>query len=115
MSLTPRQLDVLNAMKAYRTEHNVNPTLREIAEALHISKTAVMEHVSLLIEKGYLRRGDPKKSRSIEPINDDLIARMDAVEVVKKRVDRLKPEDKVGDLGPRLKKAIEKIPSRSHP
>ena len=66
-SLTPRQSDVLSAIRAHRHRHGVSPRLDDIGEVLGINKTCVNEHVDQLVKKGVVRR-DPHKARSLEVI-----------------------------------------------
>ena len=103
MSLTPRQLEVVNMIRAHRSLHGVSPTYQEIADAMSMSKTAVAEHIRSCIAKGVLRI-DARKRRSIEPVDEELIARHDAVTAVETAV----PEDVRG----RAVEAINQIPAR---
>lgn len=67
MNLTPRQLDVLVAIRNYRHLNGYSPTMEELAAALGTSKVTVFEHVGALTRKGVIRR-DRHKVRSIEII-----------------------------------------------
>ncbi len=64
MNLTPKQLRVLTMIQEYRQKCGYSPTMRELAEALEISKVTVFEHVEALIKKGALIR-EPNKARSL--------------------------------------------------
>ena len=65
MNLTPRQLDVLVAIRDYRYFNGVSPTMQELADQLGTSKVTIFEHVGALEKKGLLRR-DKHKARSLE-------------------------------------------------
>ena len=65
MNLTPRQLDVLVAIRDYRYFHGVSPTMQELADQLGTSKVTIFEHVGALEKKGLLKR-DKHKARSLE-------------------------------------------------
>ena len=66
MSLTRRQSEVIDVIREFVTEHRYSPSLEEIAAALNLSSVAtVHKHLSLLEEKGYLKK-DPHTSRSVE-------------------------------------------------
>ncbi len=64
MNLTPRQLDVLVAIRNYRHLHGYSPTMQELADEIGVSKVTVFEHVEALIKKGALVR-EPNKARSL--------------------------------------------------
>src|SRR3954464_10949020 len=65
MNLTPRQLDVLVAIRNYRHLHGYAPTMQELADQLGTSKVTIFEHVGSLEKKRVLRR-DKHKARSLE-------------------------------------------------
>src|SRR5690349_7532447 len=65
MNLTPRQLDVLVAIRNYRHLHGYAPTMQELADQLGTSKVTIFEHVGALEKKRILRR-DKHKARSLE-------------------------------------------------
>ena len=65
MNLTPRQLDVLVAIRNYRHLHGYSPTMQELADQLGTSKVTIFEHVGALEKKRILRR-DKHKARSLE-------------------------------------------------
>ncbi len=71
MNLTPRQLDVLVAIRNYRHLHGYSPTMQELADQLGTSKVTIFEHVGGLVEKRILRR-NKHKARSLEIIADRL-------------------------------------------
>ena len=65
MNLTPRQLDVVVAIRNYRHLHGYAPTMQELADQLGTSKVTIFEHVGALEKKRVLRR-DKHKARSLE-------------------------------------------------
>src|SRR5438045_4359982 len=65
MNLTPRQLDVIVAIRNYRHLHGYSPTMQELADQLGTSKVTIFEHVNALEKKRVLRR-DRHKARSLE-------------------------------------------------
>lgn len=70
MNLTPRQRDVLIAIRNFRHIHGMSPTMQELADQLGTSKVTIFEHVGELEKKGLLRR-NKHKSRSLEVISDE--------------------------------------------
>src|SRR5438477_6167058 len=70
MNLTPRQLDVLVAIRNYRHLHGYSPTMQELADQLGTSKVTIFEHVGALEKKRVLRR-DKHKARSLEIITEE--------------------------------------------
>ena len=70
MNLTPRQLDVLVAIRNYRHLHGYSPTMQELADQLGTSKVTIFEHVGALEKKRVLRR-DKHKARSLELVSDE--------------------------------------------
>ncbi len=69
MNLTPRQTDVLVAIRNYRHIHGYAPTMQELADTLGTSKVTIFEHVGALEKKKILRR-DKHKARSLEITSD---------------------------------------------
>ena len=65
MNLTPRQLDVIVAIRDFRHLHGYSPTMQELADQLGTSKVTIFEHVNALEKKRVLRR-DRHKARSLE-------------------------------------------------
>ena len=65
MNLTPRQLDVLVAIRNYRHLNGYSPTMQELADQLGTSKVTIFEHVGALEKKHILKR-DKHKARSLE-------------------------------------------------
>lgn len=72
MNLTPRQLDVLVAIRNYRHLNGYAPTMQELADSLGTSKVTIFEHVGALERKHVIRR-DKHKARSLEIISDELL------------------------------------------
>ena len=70
MNLTPRQLDVLVAIRNYRHLHGYAPTMQELADQLGTSKVTIFEHVGALEKKRVLKR-DKHKARSLEIASDE--------------------------------------------
>lgn len=71
MNLTPRQLDVIVAIRNFRHLHGYSPTMQELADQLGTSKVTIFEHVGALEKKRVLRR-DKHKARSLEIVADVL-------------------------------------------
>ena len=70
MNLTPRQLDVVVAIRNYRHIHGYAPTMQELADQLGTSKVTIFEHVGALERKRVIRR-DKHKARSLEIVSDE--------------------------------------------
>jgi repressor LexA len=70
MNLTPRQVDVIVAIRNFRHIHGIAPTMQELADQLGTSKVTIFEHVGALEKKRVLRR-DRHKARSLEIIADE--------------------------------------------
>jgi repressor LexA len=72
MNLTPRQTDVVVAIRNYRHLHGYSPTMQELADQLGTSKVTIFEHVGALEKKRVLHR-NKHKARSLEIIAEDLL------------------------------------------
>jgi repressor LexA len=72
MNLTPRQLDVVVAIRNYRHINGYAPTMQELADQLGTSKVTIFEHIGALEKKRVIRR-DKHKARSLEIISDELL------------------------------------------
>jgi len=70
MNLTPRQLDVVVAIRNYRHINGYAPTMQELADQLGTSKVTIFEHIGALERKRVIRR-DKHKARSLEIISED--------------------------------------------
>ena len=64
--VTPRQLEILQFIRAYRRSHGYSPTMQEIGDHLSLTKVTVFEHVGALEKKGALTRGAKHKARSLQ-------------------------------------------------
>lgn len=71
MNLTPRQLDVVVAIRNFRHLHGYAPTMQELADQLGTSKVTIFEHVGALEKKRVIRR-DKHKARSLDIVADVL-------------------------------------------
>src|SRR5580693_3470787 len=70
MNLTPRQTDVVVAIRNFRHLHGYSPTMQELADQLGTSKVTIFEHVGALEKKRVIRR-DRHMARSLEIISDE--------------------------------------------
>ena len=70
MNLTPRQTDVIVAIRNYRHLHGYSPTMQELADQLGTSKVTIFEHVGALEKKHVIRR-DKHKARSLEIVSEE--------------------------------------------
>src|SRR4029434_416950 len=73
MNLTPRQTDVIVAIRNYRHLHGYSPTMQELADQLGTSKVTIFEHVGALEKKRVLRR-DKHQARSLDVTSDACIS-----------------------------------------
>jgi len=64
--LTPRQLQLLQAIAAFRASRCYSPTIGELAGQLGISRTTAFEHIEELREKNLLS-GSSHKARCLKP------------------------------------------------
>jgi repressor LexA len=71
MNLTPRQVDVVVAIRNYRHLNGYAPTMQELADQLGTSKVTIFEHVGALEKKRVIRR-NKHKARSVEIIAEVL-------------------------------------------
>jgi repressor LexA len=69
MNLTPRQLDVIVAIRNFRHINGYAPTMQELADQLGTSKVTIFEHIGALEKKRVISR-DKHKARSVEIIGD---------------------------------------------
>src|ERR1700729_3646062 len=72
MNLTPRQVDVVVAIRNYRHLNGYAPTMQELADQLGTSKVTIFEHVGALERKRVIRR-DKHKARSLQIVSDELL------------------------------------------
>src|SRR5512140_4025765 len=70
LTLTPRQKEIADFIRRYRSKNGVSPTQREICEAFGYSSFGTLQkHIRLLLEKGVLAR-DWNKRRSLLVADD---------------------------------------------
>ena len=65
LSLTPKQLKVLEFIRGFRDARGYAPTLEEIARGFSVSKITALQHVRALEKRGAIRR-TRYRARSIE-------------------------------------------------
>ncbi|HQQ78394.1 MAG TPA: transcriptional repressor LexA [Thermoanaerobaculia bacterium] len=71
LTLTPRQKEIADFIRRYRSKHGVSPTQREICEEFGYSSFGTLQkHIRLLLEKGVLVR-DWNKRRSLALAEED--------------------------------------------
>ena len=71
LTLTPRQKEILDFIRAYRLKRGFSPTQREICEEFGYSSFGTLQkHIKLLLEKGVLVR-DWNKRRSLVLAEED--------------------------------------------
>ncbi len=69
--ISAKQQEILEYIKKVTLSRGYPPAVREICQAVSLKSTAsVHSHLSVLEERGYIRR-DPSKPRAIEIIDDD--------------------------------------------
>ncbi len=68
--LTRRQRDILQFFETYCEEHDISPTLEEVAQAFNLSKVTVFGHVAELERKGVLRRSAKGISRGLQIVQE---------------------------------------------
>jgi repressor LexA len=66
--VTKRQKQILDFFRDYVAEHEISPTLEEIAQAFGLNKVTVFGHVAELERKGILRRSAPNVSRGLQVV-----------------------------------------------
>jgi len=82
--LTPRQVEIIKVIHAYRSSKGCSPTMQEMADTLGLSKVTVFEHVEALVSKGVLIR-EPNKTRSLIINPDTLVPLFDEEDEVSKK------------------------------
>jgi repressor LexA len=71
LTLTPKQKEILDYIRAYRQKRGLSPTQREICEEFGYSSFGTLQkHITLLLEKGVLVR-DWNKRRSLVLAEED--------------------------------------------
>lgn len=69
-TITSKQQEILDYLKAAILDRGYPPSVREICEAVNLKSTSsVFSHLERLEMKGYIRR-DPTKPRAIEIVDD---------------------------------------------
>ena len=56
MKLTPKQLQIAKFIQKYQAEHEIPPTMQEIADHLGVSRPTVFEHIEAMEARGALTR-----------------------------------------------------------
>jgi repressor LexA len=64
-NLTPRQLQLLEAIARFQASRHYSATIQELASQIQISRTTVFEHLAALREKALIG-GCPNKARSLK-------------------------------------------------
>jgi repressor LexA len=64
-NLTPRQLQLLEAIARFQASQHYSATIQELASQIKISRTTAFEHLAALREKGLIG-GCPNKARSLK-------------------------------------------------
>jgi repressor LexA len=64
--LTRRQREIVDFLRSYSAEHDISPTLEEIAQHFGVNKVTIFGHVAELERKGLLKRAAPRASRSLQ-------------------------------------------------
>ncbi len=80
--ITPRQMEVLAFICAYRDMHRYSPTMAEIGRHLGVCKVTTFEHVGALVKKDLLTRGEKHSSRTLKPTNEGRSTRRAAGRIV---------------------------------
>jgi repressor LexA len=65
MTPTPKQLNILIAIRDFRVRHGYSPTMQELADQLGVSKVTIFEHVEALERKDLILRAR-NRARSLE-------------------------------------------------
>lgn len=62
--LTPKQQQVLAAVREFRMSRNYSATIAELADALNVGRSTIFEHITSLEEKGLITKS-PGRARSL--------------------------------------------------
>ncbi len=76
-NLTRRQGELLDFIRVFMSERSFPPSMREIGTAFGIASSSVYDHLEALARKGFIRR-TPRRSRSIEILNEQGASRREA-------------------------------------
>jgi len=71
LPLTRRQRDILEFVRSYQNEHQISPTLEEIAQNFGLNKVTIFGHVSELERKGVIARAAKGVSRGLQLLDGD--------------------------------------------
>src|SRR3989338_6796475 len=66
--LTKRQKQIYEFINEYVGNHEVSPTIQEIANRFHLSVSTIHEHLQSIEKKGYLKK-DHGQARAMETQN----------------------------------------------
>jgi repressor LexA len=69
--LTKRQREILEYLRLYTEEHDLSPTLEEIAQHFQVNKVTIFGHVAELERKGVLTRAAKGISRGLRIVEDE--------------------------------------------
>ena len=67
---TPRQVETIAFIRAYREKHGISPTLAEIGSAMGVSKVSAFENVAALRAKGMIVITKAHRTRNIRLAGD---------------------------------------------
>ena len=59
-NLSPRQIEALHSIAKHLSSKHCSPTIKQLAQALSISRTTAYEHIAVLREKGLLKASTGK-------------------------------------------------------
>ena len=76
--LTRRQSQILVFFREYTAEHEISPTLEEVAQHFGVNKVTIFGHVSELERKGVLKRAARGVSRGLQLVEDPADAAADS-------------------------------------
>jgi len=71
VALTRRQHQILDYLRSYRDEHDLSPTLEEIAQYFGVNKVTIFGHIAELERKGVIERAAPGISRGLRIVEDE--------------------------------------------
>ena len=72
-TLTRRQHDILEFLRSYVAEHQISPTLEEIADRFEVNKVTIFGHIKEMVAKGVIQKGAPGASRSIQIVESEAV------------------------------------------
>ena len=70
LPLTKRQRQILDFIAEYTQEHDISPTLEEIAQHQGVNKVTIFGHVAELERKGAIERAAKGISRGLRIVTD---------------------------------------------